>query len=78
MGHAASIPKSEEEALAQGYTAKQIEEYKILVVELARRNALRALELRNQESRARTSYLENRSEGKEDTSPEPETKDSRK
>lgn len=48
MGSAASIPETEEEALAQGYTARQIEEYKVLVVGLARQNALRALELRNQ------------------------------
>lgn len=49
MGHGASVPESEEEALAQGYTARQIEEYKVLVVGLARKNALRALELRNQQ-----------------------------
>lgn len=49
MGHGASIPESEEEALAQGYTTTQIEKYKVLVVELARQNALRALELRNQQ-----------------------------
>ena len=45
MGAGASIPETEEEAFAQGYTKKQIEDYKVEVVRLARENALRALEL---------------------------------
>jgi len=45
MGAGASIPDTEEEAYAQGYTKEQIESYKIEVIRLARENALKALEL---------------------------------
>jgi len=40
----------EEDAIAAGYTQKQIEDYKISVVAMARENALRALELKKQAS----------------------------
>jgi hypothetical protein len=45
MGAGASIPDTEEDARAQGFTEKQIEDYKVSVVALVRENALKALEL---------------------------------
>jgi len=45
MGSGASIPDNEEEARAQGYTDRQIENYKTSVIALAQENARRALEL---------------------------------
>lgn len=51
MGAGASIPETEEDALAQGYTQKQIEEYKINILRLARENAHRALVKQKQEAK---------------------------
>ena len=51
MGAGASIPDTEEEALAQGYSRKQIDDYKVSILALAATNAKRALELHKTKSR---------------------------
>jgi len=46
MGAGASIPDTEEEARQQGYTERQIEDYKANIQKLAMDNALSALAAR--------------------------------
>lgn len=46
MGAGASIPGTEEEARQQGYTERQIEDYKASIQKLAMENALSALAAR--------------------------------
>jgi len=46
MGAGASIPDTEEEARQQGYTERQIEDYKASIQKLAMENALSALAAR--------------------------------
>jgi hypothetical protein len=69
MGAGASIPETEEQAREQGYTDKQIEEYKVLVVALARQNAQKALQTR------RTLELRRRLEESKAESKSQETKE---
>jgi hypothetical protein len=43
MGAGASIPETEEEARGQGYTDRQIDEYKASIQKFAMENAMKAL-----------------------------------